>query len=524
MKRIVPADSAFSQIHLDALEDQPANLLSEKTRSENDRSERQQIEAALIASEVRYRRLFETAKDGILLLDAETGQIADVNPFLQDLLGYSHSEFLGKSLWEIGPFKDIAASQSAFRQLQSQEYVRYENLPLETKGGQRRQVEFVSNVYLVDGRRVIQCNIRDITARKQTEVEIWKANEELVALVAELKKRDEEMQLLNRMNDLLQACMTQVEAYQVITLIAGELFASQTGYLAILNPCDQHFEKVASWGSEGLMETTFSWEDCWAMRRGQLHEVVDPQVGLLCRHFVHPPENSYMCVPLMVQGETLGVLCLLGGERKGEHLIDQQLAVGMGEGIKLALSNIELRENLREQTIHDPLTGLYNRRYLEDNLARELYRAKRQNTPLCVSILDIDHFKHMNDTFGHAAGDALLRELGRILRENLRMSDIACRFGGDEFVLILPDSSLDDTRQRMQQILELVKQLRIWQGDQLLESLTVSVGVALATEHNFNGREILRAADEALYSAKQARRDLVKTTLGSNDIRDGISL
>ena len=358
-------DNASSQTELDALEDQLANLSSEKTRPENDWSERQQIEEALMASEVRYRRLFETAKDGILLLDAETGQIADVNPFLQDLLGYSHTELLGRTLWEIGPFKDIAASQSAFRQLQSQEYVRYENLPLETKDGQHRQVEFVSNVYLVDGRRVIQCNIRDITARKQTEAEVRKANEELVALVAELKKRDQEMQLLNRMNDLLQACTTQVEAYQVITLIAGELFVGQTGCLAILHPWDQHFEVVARWGSEGSMETIFSWEDCWAMRRGQLHEVVDPQAGLLCRHFVHPPETGYLCVPLMVQGETLGVLCLLGGEQKGGHFVDQQLAVAMGEGIKLALFNIELREELRraghtrpaDRTIQPALPG-----------------------------------------------------------------------------------------------------------------------------------------------------------------------
>jgi diguanylate cyclase (GGDEF)-like protein/PAS domain S-box-containing protein len=495
-------NSASSQTQLDALEDQFANLSSEKTRPENDWSERQRIEEALKASEVRYRRLFETAKDGILLLDADTGQIADVNPFLQDLLGYSHTELLGRTLWEIGPFKDVAASQSAFRQLQNQEYVRYENLPLETKDGQHRQVEFVSNVYLVDGRRVIQCNIRDITARKQTEAELRKANEELVALVAELRKRDQEMQLLNRMNDLLQACTTQVEAYQVITLIAGELFVGQTGCLAILHPWDQHFKVEARWGSEEPMEAIFSWEDCWAMRRGQLHEVVDPQAGLLCRHFVHPPENGYLCVPLMVQGEALGVLCLLGRELKGEHFVDQQLAVAMGEGIKLALSNIELREELREQAIHDPLTGLYNRRYLEDNLARELSRAQRQNTPLCVSMLDIDHFKCINDTFGHAAGDALLRELGRILRENLRMSDIACRYGGDEFVLILPDSSLDDTRHRVKQILELVKELRIWHGDQLLQSITVSAGVAVAHEHNFNEREILRAADEVLYTAK----------------------
>lgn len=509
-------NSPSSPIQPDALEDRPADFSSEETRPENDCSERQRIEEALMASEVRYRRLFETAKDGILLLDAETGQITDVNPFLQDLLGYSHTELIGRTLWEIGPFKDIAASQSAFRKLQSQEYVRYENLPLETKYGQHRQVEFVSNVYLVDGRRVIQCNIRDITARKQTEAEVRKANEELLALVAEMKKRDQEMQLLNRMNGLLQACMTQVEAYQVISLIAGELFAGETGCLSILHPWDQHFEVVARWGGEGPMETIFSWEDCWAMRRGQLHEVVDPQAGLLCRHFVHPPETGYLCVPLMVQGETLGVLCLMGGERKGEHFVDQQLAVAMGEGIKLALSNIELREELREQAIHDLLTGLYNRRYLEDSLAREIYRAQRRNTSLCVSILDIDHFKSINDTFGHAAGDTLLRELGRILRENLRISDIACRYGGDEFVLILPDSSLEDTRHRVQQIVELVKELRIWHGDQVLESLTVSAGVAVAHEHNFNRREILRAADEALYAAKQAGSDLVLTNLAGD--------
>jgi diguanylate cyclase (GGDEF)-like protein/PAS domain S-box-containing protein len=486
---------------------------SAKTRPEDEWAEHQQIEEALIASEARYRRLFETAKDGILLLDAETGQITDVNPYLQDLLGYSHAEFLGKTLWEIGPFKDIAASQNAFQKLQNQEYVRYENLPLETKYGQHRQVEFVSNVYRVDGHRVIQCNIRDITARKQTEAQVRKANEELLALVAELKMRDQEMQMLNRMNDLLQACMTHQEAYQVITLIAGGLFVGQTGYLAVLQPRDQYFEVVARWGSKGPMETIFSWEDCWAMRRGQPHEVLNPQAGLMCRHFLHPPETCYLCVPLMVQGDTLGILCLLGGKRNDGQCVDLQLAVAMGEGIKLALSNIGLREELREQAIHDQLTGLYNLRYLEDALGRELYRAQRRDTSLCVLMLDIDHFKLVNDTYGHAAGDAVLRELGRILRENIRRSDIACRYGGDEFVLIMPDSELDDAHHRMQQILELVKDLRIWHGDQLLESLTISVGVAVAHEHDLKGREILRAADKALYAAKQVGRGLIKTNL-----------
>jgi len=151
----------------------------EGTLPESEITECKRIEDELKASEVRYRRLFETAKDGILILDADTGRITDANPFLQDLLGYSHAELLGKRLWEIGPFRDIAASRGAFRKLQKKEYIRYDNLPLETKGHRHRHVEFISNVYRVNGTRVIQCNIRDITARHQAEEALAKASKEL---------------------------------------------------------------------------------------------------------------------------------------------------------------------------------------------------------------------------------------------------------------------------------------------------------------------------------------------------------
>src|SRR5512141_3027562 len=151
--------------------------------SESEIAERKRVQMALTASEVRYRRLFETAKDGILILDADTGRITDANPFLQELLGYSHAELLGKRPWEIGPFRDIAASQSAVRKLQSKKYIRYDNLPLETKGRQHRHVEFISNVYNVNGTKVIQCNIRDITLRRHAEVALALANKKLEALL-----------------------------------------------------------------------------------------------------------------------------------------------------------------------------------------------------------------------------------------------------------------------------------------------------------------------------------------------------
>jgi PAS domain S-box-containing protein len=136
-----------------------------------DATERRQSQHELEASETRYRRLFEAAKDGILILDADTGKIVDVNPFLEALTGYTRSEFLGKHLWQIGPFKDITASRVSFAELQAKEYVRYEDLPLEARDGRKIDVEFVSNVYRVDGQSVIQCNIRDITARKRAEAD-----------------------------------------------------------------------------------------------------------------------------------------------------------------------------------------------------------------------------------------------------------------------------------------------------------------------------------------------------------------
>jgi len=467
--------------------------------------------SAVAESEVRYRRLFETAKDGILILDADTGMITEANPYLQAMLGYSHAELLGRTLWEIGPFKDAIASREAFRELQVKEYVRYENLPLETKYHERRAVEFVSNVYLVDGTKVIQCNIRDITERKQAEDNARKVNEDLVSLVAELRRRDSTMQLLSDMNELLQSCTTQEEAFQVIAMKAGQLFVGQSGYLAVTRPREQYLEEVAHWGPDRPVMSPFQLEDCWALRRGHPHEVIEPNLTVVCRHFATPPTTGYLCVPLTVQGDTLGVLCLIGTQPKQSDAQLSQLHVVLtvGETIKLVLSNLKLRESLRVQANHDPLTGLFNRRYLADSLSRELSLSLRRGATLCVAVLDLDHFKRFNDTFGHDAGDLALREAARVMSMNLRKSDIACRLGGEEFALVLPDSSLADTLQRVEQVCALVKQIEIRHGGHLLGTMTLSAGIAGSPEHATTARELLRAADIALFSAKRAGREQV---------------
>lgn len=458
-------------------------------------------------------QIFESFPDAILLLDRER-KIARTNARAESLFGYYRKELRDRQIDFLIPER---CREPLLKRIDEQA-VKTRNTAassLELFGRRKDTGEFAVEITLdaiaVGGGRIVMAVVREITQLKQAAENARRTNAELSALVIELQRRDREMQSLISMDDLLQSCPAQEDAYKVIGLAAGELFDGQPGCLAVLLPSGRYLEVAARWGNAPLAEPVFSLDDCWALRRGQLHEVTDFQMGLLCRHWIGRAETHYLCIPLTVQGETLGVFCLAGAPADtSAHQISQlQLAVTVSESIKLALSNLRLREKLRAEAIHDPLTGLFNRRYLEETLLRELHRARRRNSPLCVAMLDLDDFKRFNDTHGHDAGDALLREVGRLMREKLRKSDMSCRYGGEEFVIVLPDSSLVDAEQRIEQIRALVKEVQIQHGNELLAAVTLSAGLAQADEYNFDANELLRAADKALYAAKNSGRDRV---------------
>jgi diguanylate cyclase (GGDEF)-like protein len=364
-----------------------------------------------------------------------------------------------------------------------------------------------------DGPAVVRfCS--DITARKQVEKKLQETNEKLATWVNELEERNREMAQLSEMGELLQSCQILEEVYSVSAKFVQRLFSGVQGSLYLINNSREMVEEVARWGESQSSERLFLPGDCWALRRGRLHLVSAPNFGLLCQHITNPQEANYLCVPLLAHGEALGVLYLQYGlnEPEAEKYFDehrQHLAAAVADHVALALANLKLREALRQQAIRDLLTGLFNRRYMEESLERELRRAERGGTSVGVIMSDIDKFKEFNDLFGHDGGDTLLRDLGVFLKKRMRGEDIVCRYGGEEFVFVLPDATLESTRQWAEELRRAVKELRVYHLGKPLGPIAMSFGVAVFPEHGSTVEKILNRADIALYRAKNEGRDRV---------------
>ena len=221
-----------------------------------------------------------------------------------------------------------------------------------------------------------------------------------------------------------------------------------------------------------------------------------------------------MCIPMSAHGRASGVITV-GSEQPMEKGWGDLMRVGraMADQLALALSNISLRESLRALSIRDPLTGLFNRRYLEEAIGRELPRAKRKNSEIAVWMLDVDHFKRYNDSHGHQAADAALQQLAKLMAAMLRAEDIVCRFGGEEFVVVLPDCSLADGARRADEMRQRVRSV--------ISGISVSIGVAAWPQHGRAWEVVLRAADDALYKAKSGGRNLVVSAEAVQDVRPG---
>jgi diguanylate cyclase (GGDEF)-like protein/PAS domain S-box-containing protein len=356
--------------------------------------------------------------------------------------------------------------------------------------------------------------LADANARLQEEiVERDFARRELdeqnAKMMRDLTERSQRATLLAKMGEMMQSCVSKDEVFAAALGFAPKIFPSSRGAVVLLNSARSLAEIAGSWYECRLPVPVFEPNACWALRTGHPHLVVAGDTTAPCAHAAGVA-HSYLCIPILAQGEALGILHFQATD-EAPTLADSELSfkTTFAGQVGLSVANIRLREALRSQSIKDPLTGLYNRRYLTEMLERETRRAVRGAQSLGVLMIDLDHFKKFNDTYGHDAGDAVLRETASFLSKSIRAEDVVCRFGGEEFVVILPTADLNAAHARGERIRSKLHELTVLHHGQSLGMITISVGVAELPLHGTSPKDLLAAADAALYRAKREGRDRV---------------
>jgi diguanylate cyclase (GGDEF)-like protein len=359
---------------------------------------------------------------------------------------------------------------------------------------------------------------QEIAQRKDAQELLTASHQKVGRLLDDAHRQTIEITQISELGSLLQACTSREEVFRLIPERLRRLFPGASGCIALLSASGNRSESAAEWGISPRNQI-FSPDQCWALRRGLTHAHPGGRSEPRCSHLLG--EGPSVCIPLVANGDTFGTLSIQRDDplpptsdpdSDADSIISarrRQLAAAVAENIARAVANLNLRESLRLQAVRDPLTGLYNRRYMQEFLDRELHSARRKNRPLAVMMLDLDHFKRYNDNFGHAAGDLALAAVGEALLRSVRADDVACRYGGEEFALILPECSLRQATVRAEEIRKRVKEYRAQRDHQPANALTVSTGVAAFDETTDRVDLLLKLAEDALYRAKLAGRDRV---------------
>jgi diguanylate cyclase (GGDEF)-like protein len=377
------------------------------------------------------------------------------------------------------------------------------------RAGEKRHIE--CRVASLGDRAIVVCN--DMTEFRRAEDELAKTNETLKTWIYELELQKQRMNWLHLMGDALQACNNFDDAYAIIRQYSRQIFPKTRGALYELDETGYNLKTSVTWGRYSQNNYTFGVNTCQALQKRQFFHGFPSEANCTCRHAGASRTGQILCIPMMNEGKPHGLLNVAFYEKemyeKGAH----EFALVVTEHLALALANLKLKNMLRTQAMRDPLTGLFNRRYMEESFEREFHRSHRNNRPVSIIMLDIDHFKKFNDRYGHDVGDILLKALGAMLRGIVRKEDIACRYGGEEFILILPEATIEIATQRAEYFRKSLQLTSFKHHDQNIGTITVSMGVAAYPDHGQDAETVLRKADEALYKAKKSGRNRVETAL-----------
>lgn len=470
--------------------------------------------------------MFSQAAVGIAIVDRE-GRWLQANQKLCEILNYSESELQGKSVESISHSDDNSSMERFIPSLCNHErksFAREQRLIRQDRRSVWVNITFSLFEDPEQASEKFIVVVEDISSRKSAETALTALNADLEQRIqrrtAELQVSNQRWQdrngLLNRITELialLPSAQDEDEACRVATMYLPRIFQASSGVLFLTDRQSSHLEALGSWGHPQQSQAGFTPDGCWCLRRGQPHVVAPDNNVMRCLHTEQIKSGrAYACMPLSGGGETFGVLSVewdavdhaLDG---GDHAPDIVMLRTVSEQLSLALVNTRLRAKLEAQATKDPLTGLYNRRHLESTLSHMVAVGKRELKCFSLLIFDIDHFKRFNDEFGHDAGDLVITTVGGCLSRTIRDGDLAFRYGGEEFIAVLPSASQESAMICAERILAAIRTLRLTHTGRVLPQVTVSIGVAVFPADGANAESLLRAADTALYQAKQSGRN-----------------
>jgi diguanylate cyclase (GGDEF)-like protein/PAS domain S-box-containing protein len=503
----------------------------------------QESNARLHASEKGYRSIFENSVEGICQFDL-VGNILKVNPSFVAMVGYSSSQELLKDRANLQ--RDFIVIKELWKKLLehiiSERAVKGMELQIYKKSGKVFWCLLnARGIYEEDSDKLVMIEgfLSDINAKRiaqegqkkmmeDLEVMVAERTIELSNRVSELEQRDQLNRHMGEMADMLQSCRSTKETFPVINQYLKIFFPHDACTLYLHDIARQMIDQVVPPPSRNTSIMSMTNDSCWALRQGKnylYNNTMDRE--LTCEHVEEVP-NGYICIPLIAHGVTMGLLHIVFQEseddspehNESKRLIERKTRVisRLAEHLSLALANLSLQEKLKLKSIQDSLTGLANRRHMEEILQRQFFRMHRHQTPCSVIMLDVDHFKQFNDTYGHDIGDSVLKELGGYLKKNTRGEDLACRYGGEEFIVILVDTDIVSASKKAERMREeIAEKISIHHLADTLK-ITVSMGVATCPTHGQNTAELIKAADTALYLAKEGGRNRVEVAEVNSEV------
>ncbi|MBN3926849.1 diguanylate cyclase [Nostoc sp. NMS4] len=366
--------------------------------------------------------------------------------------------------------------------------------------------KFPFNDYATSDRRIGGISI-DITESIEAQRSLTDLNRQLEEKTLELEAKKRELIYLSDMTDMLYSCESEDEVYQVVALTCSKLFPNMSGCVCIIANSKNYVQMNSVWGDERSSKEIFSLSDCWALRRGKVNLLSPRNSGLMCGHLIEPVSGTHLCIPLFGQGEVVGILHIYALEEISPE--DQQTSEIIARTLGIALNNLSIKQRLTHESLRDGMTQLFNQSYMETIMEQRLAEADRSGLPLSIIFLDIDNFKSYNSRYGHVTANVVLQGLAKLLLKSIRSFDIACRWGGEEFVIVMPNMTLETLRKRVEQLRLDIEQMQLRDGDQILENITASFGIAVS-EPGMTVKNLLNRANQAMLEAKRTGKNRVR--------------